>query len=122
MTAALAWAQWYLAPILALLVSAVYFATSPKLQPLSVRLLASSAGLFISTIYCVAGVIALLRLSRSGFGAPFAVAVTLGLGLIGLSFWLYRGKKLVHLLQLINLACLAWTGFIGGMAITGRWL
>jgi hypothetical protein len=122
LAAALDWAQWYLAPILALAVSVVYLATSPKLQSLSARLWASSAGFFIATIYCVAAAIAALRLSRVALGVPFDIAVFLGLGLIGLSFWMYRGKKVVHLLQLVNLACLAWTGFIGGMAITGRWL
>jgi hypothetical protein len=119
---ALVWAQWYLAPILALSVSAAYLTTSPKTQPLSERLLASSAGMFIAAIYCLAGTIALLGLSRPGLATLFAVALLLAIGLIGLSFRLYRGRKRVHLLQFINVACLAWTGFVGGMATTGRWL
>jgi hypothetical protein len=42
--------------------------------------------------------------------------------LIAASFFLYKGPKSLHWLQLINIACLLWTGFVGGMAVTGDWL
>jgi uncharacterized membrane protein len=118
----LVWAEWYLAPILALVVSAVYFATSPRTQPLSLRLLVSSAGVLTAVVYCVAGAVALLKRPDRAYGSAFAVALLLPISAMVLSLWLYRGKKVVHFLQIVNVACLAWTAFIGGMAVTGDWL
>ena len=38
------------------------------------------------------------------------------------SFFLFRGPKLIHLLQLVNVLLLLWTGVVGGIAVTvGGW-
>ena len=118
----LRWAQWYLAPILGAAVSLVYLFSSPRTQQLSFRLLASCAGFLIAVIYCVAFAVARCGLSNPSFGLPFLLALILPLAAIVLSFRYYRGHKVIHLLQLANVAALLWTALIGGMAITGEWL
>lgn len=118
----LAWAAWNLAPILGVGVSLVYLFTSPRTQPLPLRLLASCAGLLIAVIYCAVFGVALFRISSQGFGLPFLFLLVLPLGAIALSFRYYRGSRVIHSLQLVNVAVLIWTAFIGGMAVTGQWL
>ena len=47
-------AQFWLAPVLALVISGIYFANSPKTQPLAMRVLASSHGVATAVLYMVA--------------------------------------------------------------------
>ena len=117
-----AWAQGMLAPVLALSVSAVYFFTSPKTEVLSKRLLASAHGLSIAALYLVAMTIFWANSAHPKFQVPFLFSLAIPALLIGTSFFVYRGSKTVHFLQLLNLLCLGWTFFIGSMAVTGRWL
>lgn len=119
---ALAWATWYLAPILGLGVSLAYFFTSPRAQPLKHRLLASCAGILIAVIYCAAFAIVRFRLFSPRLGAPFLLLLILPLAAMAFSFRYYRGRRSIQLLQVVNAAALIWTAFIGGMAVTGRWL
>jgi Ni,Fe-hydrogenase I cytochrome b subunit len=53
---------------------------------------------------------------------PFLVLLLLPLSLIVDSFFLFRGRRIFHWLQVLNILCLIWTGFVGGMAVTGHWL
>ena len=115
--AALASAQFWLAPILALAISGIYFVTSPPSQPLIGRLAASSHGAVIAVIYVGA-----LIIRSTGASKPFVATLFLPVALIGASFFLYEGRKSLHFLHFVNLLCLAWTYFIGSMAITGKWL
>lgn len=120
--AVFAWSQWMLAPILALGISAVYFFTSPKTEVLSKRLLASAHGLAITLLYAAAMVVFRTNSANPKFGGPFLLSLMIPLLLIVVSFFVYRGIKAVHWLQLLNLLCLGWTYFIGSMAVTGNWL
>jgi hypothetical protein len=111
-----------LAPLLTLGISAIYFAKSPRDQSLIDRIAASAHGASICLIYLAAWLIALTRASAKRFGIPFALLLLVPVTLIAASFFLYKGPKSLHWLQLINIACLLWTGLVGGMAVTGDWL
>ena len=120
--AAFAIAQFWLAPLLAAAISAVYFRASPTDQPLLQRLVASGHGAAIAILYGGALAFSAFGISKQSYGLPFMGLLLVPVFLAGLSFALFRGRKYIHLLQILNLACLAWTLFIGGMAVTGEWL
>jgi hypothetical protein len=117
-----AWAQGLLAPILALVISVVYFISSPRTEPLSKRILASAHGVVITAIYMGAMTVFWAQKANPKFITPFLFSLLVPLLLIAVSFFVYRGRKTVHFLQLLNLLCLGWTFFIGSMAVTGDWL
>ncbi len=108
------------APLLAGLVSAVYFMTCPKSQPMRQRLLASAHGVVIVMLYALAWLFIVVGISRPSLLLPFAISLLLPCVLIAASFFVYKGPKAVHWLQVPNLACLLWTGFAGAMLITGE--
>ena len=122
LNAAFAIAQFWFAPILALATSAIYFATSPPNQKLSWKLGASAHGASIAALYVAALVVNEIGSPSPSYGTPFTISLLIPCGLILLSLNLYKGRKSVHVLQLINIVCIAWTFFIGSMAITGNWL
>jgi len=122
LTLLMVWAQWFLAPLVALGISAVYFLTCSRDLPVGTRLAASAHGVVIAVLYALAMLVALSRHSRPELGTPFSLLLVVPLLLILAALFLYRGRKLVHLLQVPNLLCLGWTAFIGGMAVTGNWL
>ena len=113
---------WYSAPIMALLVSVLYFVRSDAGESLSRRAVTSAHGVTIAALYIVAMAFAVTRRFDPALGTPFNIALLLPAALIVASLLLYRGSKKIHWLQVPNVACLVWTGFMGGMAITGRWL
>jgi hypothetical protein len=115
-------AQSLLAPLLAAGVSVIYFFNSPRTQPIGHRIAASAHGLSISAIYFLAMTVFWANKAQPMYGGPFILLLLLPILLAILSFFLYKGRKTVHLLQVVNLLCLAWTFFIGGMAVTGQWL
>jgi hypothetical protein len=51
---------------------------------------------------------------------PFAVLVIVPVSLTLISFFVYRGPKVVHWLQVPGTACLLWTGFARAMPVTCR--
>ena len=116
------WAQGLLAPILALVISVVYFRSSPRTEPLSKRILASAHGAVITAIYMGAMTVFWAQKANPKFITPFLFSLLVPLLLIVVSFFVYRGRKTIHFLQLLNLLCLGWTFFIGSMAVTGDWL
>jgi hypothetical protein len=117
-----AWAQGMLAPILALTISLVYFWSSPSTETMSRRLLSSAHGASVAVLYMAAMAVFWAHKASPKFGTPFLFLLLIPVILVFASFFLYRGPKSVHLLQVLNLACLAWTFFIGSMAVTGNWL
>lgn len=118
----LAWAQWLLAPVLAVVISAVYFRASPSSQPLKVRLLASAHGFAIAVLYFGAMSIFWANAAKPRYAVPFLLLLVVPAVLILLTFFVFRGPKHVHWLQVLNLLCLGWVLFIGSMAVTGDWL
>jgi hypothetical protein len=109
-----------LAPMLAVAISGVYFVASPRAQPTRDRILASAHGVAMALLYVVAWIALLSGQSNPRLGTPFGFSLLLPLCLIILSFFFYRARKVVHCLQIINVVCLLWTGFAGGMLITGE--
>ena len=73
-------------------------------------------------LYVGALIFSAIGISKPGYGVPFLATLLVPVALIVLSFFLYEGRKSLHTLQLVNLLCIAWTFFIGSMAITGEWL
>jgi hypothetical protein len=118
----LGYAQFFLAPLLTFAVSIIYFLFSPKSQPLLVRLLASAHGAVIAIIFFLSLTLSNLVEPSPNFGKPFFIFYLALLALIVASLFLFKGRKIIHGLQVVNLLGLVWTYFIGGMAITGVWL
>jgi hypothetical protein len=121
MVRSLVWLVEVLAvPFLAGLVSVVYFLSSPKNQPMQQRLLSSAHGAVVVILYALAWLFVIAGISRPSLLLPFAVSLLVPGALIAASFFLYKGARQVHWLQVPNVACLLWTGFVGGMLITGQ--
>jgi hypothetical protein len=118
------WLVWLFevlaAPVLAGLVSIVYFMTSPQSQPMRQRLLASAHGAVIVMLYALAWAIIAAGISRPSLLLPFAVSLLFPGVLIAASFFVYKGPRAVHWLQVPNVACLLWTGVAGAMLVTGQ--
>lgn len=113
---------WCTAPVVGLAVSIAYFVRSSGDPSLRRRLVTSSHGVAIALLYAIAMGVALARAFDPSYGDPFSLALLVPVVLIALSFVFYRGDKRTHWLQVLNVGSLVWTGFMGGMAITGRWL
>ena len=120
--AAIAISQFWLAPVLALLVSVAFFVTSPPGQRLSSRLVASAHGLSIAVLYVGALAVTAFGASRQSLGLPFVLLLLVPLALVAASVFIYRGRRSILFLHAVNIVCIAWTFFIGSMAITGEWL
>lgn len=116
------WVQAMIAPALAIGISALYFTASPKTELLAKRLLVSAHGVVIALLYFGAMSVFWFHRSNDAFVKPFTYLLLIPLLLILTSLFMFRGRKLIHWLLLVNLACLAWTAFIGVMAVTGDWL
>jgi len=120
--AIIGWASVLLVPILSTVVSVIYFKYSPQTEPLYRRILASAHGLVITILYLAAMAISLAHLDNQNLSKPFLYLLLVPLIFIVISFFFYKGRWGIHALQLVNLLCLVWTSFFGGMAITGVWL
>jgi hypothetical protein len=113
---------WYSTPLVATAISVAYFLRSGA-DVSSLRRVATSAhGVVIAVLYVVAMLVAVTRRYNPALGTPFTLALALPVVLVAVSLLFYRGSRTLHWLQLPNVACLAWTAFMGGMAITGQWL
>ena len=115
-------AQGLLAPLLAVGISVVYFLASPRSEPLGRRVLSSMHGVAIALLYILALSVHWAGQAEPRYGAVFIASLAIPVACIGTSLLLFRGRRVIHALQLPNLLCLAWTGFVGVMAVTGDWL
>lgn len=122
MDAAFSFAQFWLAPVLTLLVSVAYFRASPSAQRLGERIAVSAHGAVIAGLYFGAMFLWLSGASRPAYGKPFVYALAVPIALMVFALVRFRGRASVHLLQLINIVGLVWAFFIGSMAVTGDWL
>lgn len=117
----LAWAGYVgVAPLIAIGISIAYFISSSRQQTLGGRLAASSHGVAIALLYAAAWVVLLSGKSNRSLGSIYAFALLLPVALIVTSFFIYRGNRLIHWLQPVNLLCLLWIGFAGVMMVTGE--
>ena len=108
--------------MIASLISIAYFVGSRSDPSLSRRLLTCVHGALIAFAYVGALLIADARRFNVAFGMPFLLLLVVPVVFAVISIWQYRGPKLMHLLQVPNVACLVWTAFVGTMAVTGEWL
>jgi hypothetical protein len=106
--------QWYGAPIVMIGVSVAYFVADVRRPAVRQRLLVY-VGAFL-----VAWAVPLDY--RPYLAWPYAALLLVPLVLVGVSLVKFRGNRLVHLLQVPNMAALLWSAFVGGMAVTGDWL
>jgi len=116
------WAQGLLAPALALVISVVYFVSSPRSQSIARRILLSAHGAMIMALYMGAMAVFWAQKANPKFATPFQLLHLVPLILMVVSLFIYRGRNVIHFLQLLNLLCLGWTFFVGSMAVTGDWL
>jgi hypothetical protein len=117
------WMTWgaavFLAPILAVAVSVVYFRASARVMSLGRRVAVSVHGLSIALLYTGAWIVLLSGQSGPRLCRPFAWLLLLPLLTIGVSFRYDQGFEKLRLLQVINLLCFLWTGFVGSILVTG---
>lgn len=102
--------------------SVAYFMCTPKSISLALRVGTSAHGLFIAVIHLGVAGMGMAKVYGEEYGLPFGVLCAIAGGLIAFSFWRFRGPKAIHLLQAINILWLLGLIFVGGMAVTGRWL
>jgi hypothetical protein len=117
-------AQWYGAPVVMIGASLAYFFADRRRPAFRERLLVSAHGIVGAAGYLGAFLVALIHPSgyRPYLAWPFAALWLVSLILVGVALVKFRGNPLVHALQVPNLAALLWSGFVGGMAVTGDWL
>ena len=108
--------------LLPVITSIVYFRASPVSDSVSLRMSVSAHGVVLSALCLGAVFIGGFGLHRPEFGQPFMLLLLAPIILIGYSFWQFNGKKIIHLLQFINLIWLFFAAFLGGMTVTGMWL
>jgi hypothetical protein len=115
-------ATWGLAPVVALGISVLYYVASPVTVPMSMRILTSAHGAAITAIYLTAMAVAVSGHSNPRYGTAFSLALAIPVLLMLISLVMFKGKKGVHLLLVINIVCLLWSGLLGAMAVTGDWM
>src|SRR5258706_14008318 len=102
--------------------SVVYYVAPPMDTPLPRSILVPAHGAAMALLYVGAMTVALRGASRPTYGTPFLVFMAIPVLFAILAMRFYQGNRMIHLLQVVNVLCLAWTGFMGRMAVTGKWL
>lgn len=117
-TAMLFWCALSLPPVL---VSVSYYLGSPRTETVTHKWLVSLHGVSISAL-CLAAVLV------GGFGNPqqenwplFGFLCLAAALLVVYAVVRFRGRKLLHGLQLINILWLVFAVVLGRMAVTGTW-
>jgi hypothetical protein len=73
----------------------------------------------ISLLYCGAWALYLTHSANETLARPFALAMVAPLLLIAVALLAFRGPRIIHLLQVINLLSLPWVWLRGTVVITG---
>jgi hypothetical protein len=120
-TAVSALLQWLWAPIVAALVSCIYFAQSTN-SSFRERLAVSVHGALLALIFLVALMVGFFGLAHRSFAVPFWAALFFPAISALVALVRFQGVATVHWMQVPLLAAAAWIYFVGTMAITGEWL
>jgi hypothetical protein len=114
-------AMFYLVPLLTAGVSIVYFLSQPRVSaPLTTRLLTSAHGFSIALLYVGLWVLAGTPAPADPRSyLPLFLLLLVPLALMVASLGWYKGRRLIHLLQLVNLACLSVLGFFAFFVFGG---
>jgi hypothetical protein len=111
--------EFHLPAIAAGLISVAYFWASAPSQSLARRALASAHGAAIALLYSGAWFVYLTHHASDGWARTFAALALVPVGLIIVSFYLFRGNGLTHVLQIPNALCLLWVWLRGTVIVTG---
>src|SRR5687767_14455322 len=109
---------WAVLACVPLVASIAYFRTSPACQPNVQRVAVSLHGASIALLLLAALAIGGSGSHHDRFGLPCGLLCLVSLGLIAYSFWRFRGPKIVHLFQIVNVTWLLVGGLVGSMAVT----
>jgi len=106
--------------LLALVVSVVYYRSSPPTQPMLLRLLVSAHGVAIVCLFFIPWMVISVsdRRHYARFVTVFEYIGLVPVGLIVVSFALFRGPCKVHLLQALNLGALYYVMRLGVFMLT----
>jgi len=96
-----------------------YFRSSTPTQSFARRALSSAHGIAIALLYLCAWIVYVTHHANDAWARPFGVLMVIPLGLIAMSFVVFRGRMMVHLLQLQLLLCLLWVWLRGTVIVTG---
>lgn len=113
---------WASLAVLPLVTSVIYYLATPKAAPVAKRVAVSAHGLVIALLHVTAVYVAASQMHEDKYGLPFAGLCAVAAGLVVYSFRAFRGSKQIHWLQALNIIWLFGLFFLGGMAVTGRWL
>jgi hypothetical protein len=102
-------------------ISVIYF-VSDKSSPVVMRLLCSAHGLLGAVLFASAIAISYAGRASRNLENPYARLFIVPVISIVLSFIFFRGNKVVHLLQIFNLAFLLWALVVGTMSIGADWI
>lgn len=115
----------FLAPILTIFVSMIYFCMSPKEQPLHIRFAVSGNGVTIFVLYCSAILISqLMNISppiKNTIYEIWSYLLIIPVILMFYSLVKFRGPLWVHALQFINMIGVVWTFLLGSMFLSDTW-
>lgn len=112
----------YLAPAIMAAVSVTYFFADARRPAYAARVISSAHGVLGMLLYFGALVSNPQPQYRPSLAIAYLALYILPVAAIVVSFFTFRGPRLVHLLQIPNLLALYWALFVGGMAVTGDWL
>lgn len=113
--------NWLPATCVMVVISVVYF-VADRSSRVGTRLMSSAHGLLGAALFSAAIAIWVAGFSSISLVWPFTLLFALPVVSMFASLALHRGSKLIHLLLVPELLCLAWAWFIGGMAVTNDWL
>lgn len=115
--------HFYLPALVMCAVSGAYYVFNIAEPRRSVRLMVSAHGVLGALLYSSALLWAYLSpVYRPWATLPFLLAFVLPLSSIAFALFRFRGPKLLHFAQLLNLSALAYALFFGAMAVSGSWL
>jgi len=110
-------------PVAMSLVSILYYLLDYKEENVRIRIMVSAHGAIAAIIFLLVMFITWSEtVYRPWAGLPFLLVHIFPLASVIYAFIKFKGNKVVHLLQVVNLFCVMNTLFIGGMAVTGDWL
>jgi len=102
--------------VIALLISAAYFFASPTSESIATRIAVSAPGIAIALLYF--SVVFLSAHPAAAYGIPFMSSCLAAVLLVFFSLWKFKGRRILHVLQLFNVLALFLIFILGIGPIT----